>query len=1258
MPQLVAVAIAEIGASLYAYQVGAYLIQYSTLIAYTVVAAGTYATARSMQRTPNFGNLQSEASGKITMTRDTVASRRVIYGMSRVSGPIVFASTNSPNNSGKNEYLHIIVALAGHEVSEFKSIFFNDVQAWDSGSGQSATFPADKLALTYKIGAPSQTAYVMTPATEWTSDHRLNSIASIYARLTADPNVYPNGIPNISATIVGHKLQDEDGNDVNYYDNPALILRHYLLNYFGASLSEIDETSFGAAKDACNYEPYGSGTGKRYTCNYTFLLNTKPAKVIEDILKTCYGKLVYTNGKFVIKVGVYSTPTVSLNEDDLIGGINVTTKSSQANSYNTVRGLFIDGSTYTSSFQAADFVPITSSFYLNEDDNIESQIDIELSGVTDHTIARRIAKLTLLDSRQDLTVQVTTKISGLQLIAGDNVYLSVARYGWTNKVFEVTELNINPDLSIGLVLKETSSDIYDFPVGEDVDRDLSPNTNLPNPFVVNPPVGFSVIETTTIDKDGTVFPSATLNWSASYSGSISDIAVEYKETGSTDFDALGVFPRTDSTFTTLDVEAGKTYMFRARNFNYLGVYSSFVSQSLKINGDNVAPQTPSSIVATGATGSFSLSWVNDAVDTDYKFTKIWLGTTNTFGSSTYQGSISGTTWNKAITTSGSYYAWLQNVDTSNNTSSISTSVNAFVSAIIADGAPGPSGSAGNIQYQIYRRSSTTPATPTGNLTPAFWSTSIPTDDGNALWVSNGLISGADGITLIGSWSTPERLTGKVSWYQTTAPTGATTSSIVIGDLWWDTDDNYKPYRWNGTSWQAVDDGRINPISQSLVSFGGEYALTVTSSGTPRIAGFRIINQSGAESEFTVQSDKFRIYSTANGTITQSFVADANGVYMPQALIRELDAGKITAGTINATVLLTAARLESPEITGSGFMINSQVGMRYQDNNGVLTITGGQTNGAANGAQIDLVGINGAGAGSKGTLVLAAGDVGTTNGDGTIRFRTDDTEQGRIKRDGDIYWYNAVTASSVSAGESKIGNNLVGNDSNVELGYYGTGDRVSYVDFHSADSPPDYSARIIRNSGANGTFDIINTGTGRINVSVGGNTIGYFATDGIYYGTASFALNGGTGGGSGSSGTSGVSGSSGTSGESGTDGSSGTSGETGSSGTSGQNGDAGSSGTSGEQGEAGSSGTSGANGLAGSSGTSGIKGDTGDAGSSGTSGNNGNSGSSGTSGANGTVTSAAVQSVLSDALYNFLGSGNEPSAGQYLKWNGSSFEWSA
>lgn len=59
------------------------------------------------------------------------------------------------------------------------------------------------------------------------------------------------------------------------------------------------------------------------------------------------------------------------------------------------------------------------------------------------------------------------------------------------------------------------------------------------------------------------------------------------------------------------------------------------------------------------------------------------------------------------------------------------------------------------------------------------------------------------------------------------------------------------------------------------------------------------------------------------------------------------------------------------------------------------------------------------------------------------------------------------------------------DEGIEINNGGSGDRDAYVDFHAADAPPDFSARIIRNLGANSQLDIIQTGTGDVRFITGG-----------------------------------------------------------------------------------------------------------------------------------------------------------------------------
>lgn len=57
-----------------------------------------------------------------------------------------------------------------------------------------------------------------------------------------------------------------------------------------------------------------------------------------------------------------------------------------------------------------------------------------------------------------------------------------------------------------------------------------------------------------------------------------------------------------------------------------------------------------------------------------------------------------------------------------------------------------------------------------------------------------------------------------------------------------------------------------------------------------------------------------------------------------------------------------------------------------------------------------------------------------------------------------------------------------------------GDRFAYFDFHASDSQADYSSRFIRNSGANGDFEIENVGTGQIRMRAQQGTV-RFSTGG-------------------------------------------------------------------------------------------------------------------------------------------------------------------
>lgn len=84
--------------------------------------AVTYAVSKLTQKkhifSPKFEDNQDNV-------RSAVETRKVIYGEAMVGGPLVYAATSGTTN----ELLHIVVPVAGHEVSSIGDVYFDDANA-------------------------------------------------------------------------------------------------------------------------------------------------------------------------------------------------------------------------------------------------------------------------------------------------------------------------------------------------------------------------------------------------------------------------------------------------------------------------------------------------------------------------------------------------------------------------------------------------------------------------------------------------------------------------------------------------------------------------------------------------------------------------------------------------------------------------------------------------------------------------------------------------------------------------------------------------------------------------------------------------------------------------------------------------------------------------------------------------------------------------------------------------------------------------
>ena len=116
-----------------------------------------------------------------------------------------------------------------------------------------------------------------------------------------------------------------------------------------------------------------------------------------------------------------------------------------------------------------------------------------------------------------------------------------------------------------------------------------------------------------------------------------------------------------------------------------------------------------------------------------------------------------------------------------------------------------------------------------------------------------------------------------------------------------------------------------------------------------------------------------------------------------------------------------------------------------------------------------------------TKTLVLGDSGTLANN--LQWKVPGVPDGTLtleREDGTDVLVVDATGEVTITGNAQVGSSEYRTDS-IELGLWGSGDRFSFIDFHSHGLPNanDFSARVIRNSGANGSFVFDNTGAGVI-----------------------------------------------------------------------------------------------------------------------------------------------------------------------------------
>jgi len=669
-----------------------------------VMAASMAASKLLAPKMPSFAD--SSLAERSQMVRSPIASRQIIYGTAKVSGVVVYISTTGT----KNEYLHLVVAMAGHEVEEIGNVYFGDELAL-TGSGSSATGRfAGKAEIYKKLGGDTQTVETNLQAAtasltdgKWTSAHRLRGIAYIYVRLTWDTEVFANGIPNISAIVKGKKVYDPRTTNTVWSANAALCLRDYLTSSAGMGMgsAEIDDTAVQAAANICEEQvqvlPLSpTSYENRYDCNGVLSTSETPDANIGKLLSAMGGLIAYSGGKVVIYAANYRIPTVTLTEKHFAGGMSVQTRTSARDRVNAVKGVYVSEA---NQWQVSDFPSIAPSAYYTADNNTRYWRDVVLPFTTSSSCAQRLAVIELRRAREEITFSARFRLEAMQVRAGDTVMITNAKLGWSAKVFEVMEWHFvtdgnPPQLGVDMTLRETASSVYDWTVSDEVAVADSPNTTLPNPYAIDAPTNLTLTANGTtqlIQADGTALPRILVSWSApaeEFIQSGGTVGIEYKESTSTTYLTWSRVPGdTTRDYISSDVKIGLTYDVRIFGESYFKVSTSYLSATTGVSKDTTPPAVPTGLGAVIGTGkAVSLDW-NDNTEPDFSEYGVYRLTSAVTASAQKIAETRASRFiDTEVTLGTTYFYWVSAYDSVENQSALCGYVSATPVAITAGSA--------------------------------------------------------------------------------------------------------------------------------------------------------------------------------------------------------------------------------------------------------------------------------------------------------------------------------------------------------------------------------------------------------------------------------------------------------------------------------------------------------------------------------------------------------------------------------------------
>jgi hypothetical protein len=323
----------------------------------------------------------------------------------------------------------------------------------------------------------------------------------------------------------------------------------------------------------------------RYTANGTAATESAPDKIIADLLSAMGGRLIRSEGRWIVRAGAWRASSRTLVDDDLAEGFKVAWRREPRDVFNGVKGTFVDPD---GGWQATDYPSVAPAAFLAEDQGVRAWTSgYNLEFTTSPSMAQRLARIELERVRRQIATSLVGKLSCLTVKGGDTVAFDWPRYGWTGKTFEVTRFKFGqrsdgeaPSIVCEMELAEIDANVYAWNAAVDEESmSPAPRTNLPSASTVAPPTDLVLSSgTAELDTraDGTVFSRLKAAWTAPadafvVSGGL--IEIQYKKSADATWGPSEFTQGGATSYRILDVADGEAYDLRIRSRNYIGAAS-------------------------------------------------------------------------------------------------------------------------------------------------------------------------------------------------------------------------------------------------------------------------------------------------------------------------------------------------------------------------------------------------------------------------------------------------------------------------------------------------------------------------------------------------------------------------------------------------------------------------------------------------------------------------------------------------------------